>query len=70
MIRDAWNIRLLPHYGLGVFLVLGHLAAGLRLVLLAHGAARPLADTTFFAGLVASFAVATAILLGMGGVRI
>jgi hypothetical protein len=70
MMRDAWNIRLLPHYGLGVFLVLGHLAAGLRLVLLAHGVARPLANATYFAGLAVSFAVATAILLGMGGVRI
>ena len=37
LITDAWNIRLLPHYALGVFFVLGHRASGLRVVLIAHG---------------------------------
>ena len=37
LIKDAWNIRLVPHYGLAVFFVLSHLAAGGRSVLLAHG---------------------------------
>lgn len=37
LIRDSWNIRLVPHYWLGVFFVLSHLSSGLRLVLLAHG---------------------------------
>lgn len=26
LIHDAWNIRLLPHYALGVFFVLSHIA--------------------------------------------
>ena len=37
LIHDAWNIRLLPHYALGAFFVLSHLASGLRVVLIAHG---------------------------------
>ena len=37
LIHDAWNIRLLPHYALGVFFILGHLTSGLRIVMLAHG---------------------------------
>jgi hypothetical protein len=40
LIHDAWNIRLLPHYALGVFFVLSHLASGLRMVLIAHGVDR------------------------------
>src|SRR5260370_888540 len=40
LIKDAWNIRLVPHYGLAVFFVLSHLAAGGRSVLLAHGVGR------------------------------
>ena len=41
LLMDAWNIRLLPHYALGVFFVIAHVFCGLRTVLLAH--ARPLA---------------------------
>ena len=37
LIHDAWNIRLLPHYALGAFFVLSHLASGLRVVLIVHG---------------------------------
>jgi len=36
LIADAWNIRLLPHYILGVTLVLAHLALGARIVALGH----------------------------------
>jgi hypothetical protein len=30
LVKDAWNIRLVPHYWLGVFFVLAHLATGAR----------------------------------------
>jgi hypothetical protein len=32
LVRDPWNIRLVPHYWLGVFFVLAHLAAGIPAV--------------------------------------
>ena len=38
LIPDAWNIRLVPPYGLAVFFVLSHIASGARVVLLSHGA--------------------------------
>jgi hypothetical protein len=44
LVKDAWNIRLVPHYGLGVFFVLSHLTAGVRLIMLSHGVARRYAD--------------------------
>jgi hypothetical protein len=37
ILRHAWDIRLLPHYSLAVFLVLAHLSCGLRAILNAHG---------------------------------
>jgi hypothetical protein len=70
LIHDPWNIRLLPHYALGVFFVLAHLTSGLRVVLLAHGVSMRLANRLWTAGAVASAAVATAIIAGMSGVRI
>ena len=70
LILDPWNIRLLPHYALGVFFVLGHLASGLRQVLLAHRASPALANRLWAAGLVASAAVSAAIILGMCGIRL
>lgn len=70
LIHDPWNIRLLPHYALGVFFVLVHLTSGLRVVLLTHGVSERLANRLWTAGAVASAAVATAIIAGMSGVRI
>jgi hypothetical protein len=70
LIADAWNIRLVPHYALGVFFVLGHLASGLRIVLLAHGATRRVADRAWVAGLAMAGAIAVGILSGMCGVRL
>lgn len=70
LLSDPWNIRLVPHYWLGVFLVLGHMAAGLRVVLLGHGVKRSIAAPLFFGGVTASAGVATAILLGMCGVHL
>jgi hypothetical protein len=70
LIHDAWNIRLLPHYALGVFFVLSHIASGLRVVLIAHGVARRHADRLWGAGVALSAIVAAAIIAGMCGVRI
>jgi hypothetical protein len=68
LIHDAWNIRLLPHYALGVFFVLGHIASGLRVVLIAHGVDRRNADRLWVACVAVSIIVAAAIIAGMCGV--
>lgn len=70
LIHDAWNIRLLPHYALGVFFVLSHLASGLRVVLIAHGVERRAANALWSAGVGLSALVSAAIIAGMCGVRI
>lgn len=70
LIHDAWNIRLLPHYALGVFFVLSHIASGLRVVLIAHNVARRQANIFWTAAVALSAIVAAAIIAGMSGVRI
>src|SRR5215469_17082550 len=70
LVKDAWNIRLVPHYGLAVFFVLSHLAAGGRSVLLAHGVARRFADRFLIASATAAGLVALVIMLGMCGARL
>lgn len=70
LLLDPWNIRLVPHYTLGVFFVLGHLLAGLRVVLEAHGVAPGRVRGVWYAGLLASALVALAIIAGMLGVRL
>ena len=70
LIHDAWNIRLLPHYALGVFFVLSHLASGLRVVLIAHGADRRASNRLWGAGVAISAVISAAIIAGMCGVRI
>jgi hypothetical protein len=70
LIKGARNIRLVPHYGLGVFFVIAHLFCGLRIVLLAHGASKPIADRVMIGGAIAGALVATAIMLGMCGMRV
>jgi len=70
LIQDPWNIRLVPHYWLGAFFVLSHLASGLRVVLAAHGVDRRTVTGAWAAGLLASAAIATLILMGMCGVRL
>ena len=70
LIHDAWNIRLLPHYALGVFFVLSHIASGLRVVLIAHGLSQRRADRLWAVATALSAMVATAIIAAMCGVRI
>jgi hypothetical protein len=70
LIHDPWNIRLLPHYALGVFFVLSHIASGLRVVLISHGVAPRHVDRFWGVAVALSAAVAAAIIAGMCGVRI
>jgi hypothetical protein len=44
LLADAWNVRLIPHYSLGVWFVITHMGLGLRGVLLAHEVSPPVAD--------------------------
>jgi hypothetical protein len=69
LIQDAWNIRLLPHYALGVFFIAGHLSSGLRVVMLAHGVRAPIADRIWFAGLALGTLVSATIVCALCGVR-
>src|SRR5215470_10651475 len=70
LVKDAWNIRLVPHYGLAIFFVLAHLFSGLRVILLKHGVRKALADRTMIGGSVAAAAANILIMLGMCGVRV
>ena len=70
LVNDAWNIRLVPHYDLGVFFVLSHLTAGARAVMLSHGVARRYADRFLIGGATAAGVVAFAIMFGMCGARL
>ena len=70
LLRDAWNIRLLPHYALGVFFVIAHLFCGLRIVLLAHGVTRSTADRLWACGLLCAATVASLIAAALCGLRI
>jgi hypothetical protein len=70
LIHDAWNIRLLPHYALGVFFILAHLSSGLRGVVIAHGVAATVANRVWAVGLVVSGLICVAIISGLCGARI
>jgi hypothetical protein len=70
LIPDARNIRLVPHYGLGVFFVLSHLAAQARIVMLSHDVARRYAYRFLIGGATAAAFVAFAIMFGMCGARL
>lgn len=70
LIYDAWNIRLVPHYTLGVFFVLAHLVSGLRIVLIAHGVGERTANRIWHVGALLSLVVAIAIISGMCGLRL
>ena len=70
LIHDAWNIRLVPHYGWGVFFVLVHLLLGLRQVLIAHAVPRSLVNRLWAGGLLVCGALASAIMAGLLGLRV
>jgi hypothetical protein len=64
LLLDPWNVRLIPHYSLAVLFLIGHLAVGLRTVLLGHGVRPISADratwTICSAGLAVSLAITVA----------
>ena len=60
----------MPHYWLGVFFVLAHLAAGARVIMMEHGASKAFADRFMLGGAVAAGIAATVIVLGICGMRI
>ena len=70
LIKDAWNIRLVPHYGLGVFFVVAHVFAGARAVMLSHGVHKPIADRLMIGGAIFGALLAFVIILGMCGARL
>ena len=70
LVKDAWNIRLVPHYWFGVFFVLSHIAAGARVVMISHGVTKIVADRFMIGGAITAGSIATAIMLGMCGLRI
>lgn len=70
LLKDAWNIRLLPYYLLAVFFVILHAFCGLRGVMLAHGARRELANRVLAAGALLAALVALLIILAMCGLRV
>ncbi|WP_420145197.1 hypothetical protein [Sphingobium sp.] len=70
LIHDPWSIRLIPHYALAIFLIVGHLFSGLRVVMLAHGAQRMTANRIWGAGIAFAALLSTAIMLAMCGMRI
>jgi hypothetical protein len=70
LVKDPWNIRLVPHYWLGVLFVLAHLAAGARVVVMAHGVSKVFAERFMVGSSIVAGIVATVIMLGMCGMRV
>ncbi len=70
LVKDSWNIRLVPHYWFGAFFVLAHLAAGARDVMMTHGVSKAFADRFMVGGAAVAGLVATVIMLGMCGMRV
>ena len=70
LIMDAWNIRLVPHYALGVFFVLRHVACGFRGILLAHGTPKSVANRFLWASMGFASVLSAAIVAALCGVRV
>jgi len=70
LLLDAWNIRLLPHYLLGVFFIMTHLVLGGRIILLAHGVDLRTTARLAVTGIALSAILALAIMLGMVGIHV
>jgi hypothetical protein len=63
LLPDPWNVRLIPHYSLAVLFLFGHLAVGLRAVLLGHGIRAIKATRTTWTICAAGFALALVIMV-------
>ncbi|MPW23144.1 hypothetical protein GCT13_41835 [Paraburkholderia sp. CNPSo 3157] len=70
LIADSWDVRLIPHYALGVWLILSHIVCGLRTVMLAHGVSMPRANAISWTLIGVTSLWAAVIVAGMVGVRI
>lgn len=70
LIHDWWSARLIPHYALAVFFVIGHLFSGMRVVWIAHGGNQRIVNLVWLAGTVLGASLSTAIMLAMCGFRL
>ena len=70
LLHDAWSVRLIPHYALAVFFVIAHLGSAVRVILMAHGMRRRVADRVWMAGGAIGIVLAAAILMAMCGMRL
>jgi hypothetical protein len=70
LIGDPWNVRLIPHYSLAVFLLCTHIACGLRAVLLGRHATLRAANRTSGAVMAAGAMIALTITLAMLGLHV
>ncbi|MBF0564977.1 MAG: hypothetical protein HQK89_07030 [Nitrospirae bacterium] len=70
LLKDPWNIRLVPLYVLAVFFVLSHFASGMRVVMLKRGMNMNQANRLMIAGTALGGVVAVLIVLGMCGLRL
>lgn len=70
LLMDPWNIRLLPHYSLAVFLLLAHLACGLRIVLRNHNMTYARSNAITWSIITIGFVVTLIITAGMLGFRL
>src|SRR5215475_13165483 len=66
---DPWNVRLVPHYSLAVFLLSAHVACGLRAILLAHHATLGVANRFSVAMITLGGVIALTITLSMLGIH-
>jgi len=69
LLPDAWNVRLIPHYSLGVFFVVTHMGLGLRRVLLFHGVSLAAAGRVAWAAGAVGAALAVTITVAQLGVH-
>jgi hypothetical protein len=70
MMGDTWNVRLVPHYSLAVFLLFTHLACGLRAVLLGHDVAEKMANGIAVGVIMFGGMVALTVISAMLGVHV
>ena len=70
LLHDAWNIRLVPHYGYGAFFILTHLLLGLRQVLMAHGFEPRLVNRLWAGAMIGATVAAAAIMAALLGLRL
>jgi len=69
LMGDPWNVRLIPHYSLAVFLLFAHVACGARAVLLGHQVTLCAANRTGGAVMILGALIALIITLAMLGLH-